>query len=115
MKHGCYAIDQLQTIITLLNVIQHVSALVQEGYGYGCITQLVFDPLNPQFVFTSSVNGTVTMRDLDCRHSEVFIDMMDISYWWTSLSYCESKKLLFIGGNTGRAIMMDRQGNKVRS
>ena len=68
MKHGCYAIDQLQTIITLLNVIQHVSALVQEGYGYGCITQLVFDPLNPQFVFSTPNNRQTSRLDVVSKY-----------------------------------------------
>ena len=51
---------------------------IQEGIGHGCITQLVFSPENPTYIYTSSINGTVCMKDFEYQQSEVFIDTMDL-------------------------------------
>ncbi len=64
-------------------------------------------------MYCSSVNGTVSRRDFMEKNSEVFTDTMDIKYWWTSLAYSNSRGILFAGGNTGKAILMDKDGNKV--
>ena len=64
-------------------------------------------------VYCSSVNGTIAKRDFEGRKSQVLIDTMDYRYWWTSLGLSDSRPLLFAGGNTGTAILMDKDGNKV--
>ncbi len=64
-------------------------------------------------VYCSSVNGTVTRKDLAGKHSNILIDTLNIKYWWTSLAYCNNRHVLFTGGNTGKAVVMDKDGNKV--
>lgn len=64
-------------------------------------------------IYCSSVNGTLTKRDFEGKQSVVLLDTMDIMFWWTTVVYSHSRKMLFTGGNTGRAVIMDRDGTKV--
>ena len=36
-------------------------------------------------------------------------------YWWTSLAISSARSMMFIGGNTGKAMIFDAAGNKVRT
>ena len=50
---------------------------LQEGYGNGCITQMYFNQQQPLFLYATSLNGTFGMKDLEGRHSEVYLNTMD--------------------------------------
>ena len=83
------------------------------GYGYGCITAMKFHPERPRFVYTTSVDGRFVLQDLEGRQSSVYLDTQDISYWWCSLDLCRQHDVVFVGGNTGRAVLLDSAGEVV--
>lgn len=80
------------------------------GYGYGAITQMKFHPDTPSMVYTTSVDGRFCLQDLEGKHSEVYIDTMTIERWWTSLAITHSPGIMFVGGNSGSAVMLDLGG-----
>lgn len=83
------------------------------GYGYGCITAMKFNPENPRYMYTTSVDGRFCLQDFEGRQSSVFLDTQDISYWWCSVDICRPYNVLFVGGNTGRAVILDSSGEVV--
>lgn len=80
------------------------------GYGYGAITQMKFHPETPTMVYTTSVDGRFCLQDLEGKHSEVFVDTMTIERWWTSLAISRSTDVMFVGSNTGSALVLDATG-----
>eukprot|EP00731_Ephydatia_muelleri_P028281 Em0019g1154a len=77
------------------------------GYGYGAITQLKFHPYTPAKVYTTSVDGKFCLRDLEGKRSEVYADTMTFERWWTSLALsANSRDIMFVGGNTGDALVI---------
>eukprot|EP00731_Ephydatia_muelleri_P028302 Em0019g1175a len=81
------------------------------GYGYGAITQLKFHPYTPTKVYTTSVDGKFCLRDLEGKRSEVYADTMTFERWWTSLALsANSRDIMFVGGNTGDALVLDAEG-----
>ena len=83
------------------------------GYGYGCVTSMKFNPENPRYVYTTSVDGRFLSQDLEGRQSNVFLDTQDISYWWCSLDISRQYNVMFVGGNTGQAVLLDSQGEVI--
>lgn len=83
------------------------------GYGFGCITAMKFHPENPRFIYTTSVDGRFCLQDFEGRQSSVFLDTQDISYWWCSMDICRPHNVLFVGGNTGKAVVLDSSGEVV--
>ena len=84
------------------------------GYGYGCITSMKFNPENPRYVYTTSVDGRFLQQDLEGRQSSVFLDTQNISHWWCSLDISRQHNVMVVGGNTGQAVLLDSRGEVVR-
>ena len=83
------------------------------GYGHGCITSMKFNPENPRYVYTTSVDGRFFLQDLEGRQSSVFLDTHDITYWWCSLDLSRQHNVIFVGGNTGQGVLLDSQGEVI--
>ena len=83
------------------------------GYGHGCITAMKFHPENPRYLYTTSVDGRFCLQDFEGRQSSVFLDTQDIAYWWCSTDFCRTYNSIFVGGNTGRAVILDSTGEVV--
>ena len=83
------------------------------GYGFGAITQMVFQADDPSRIYTTSVNGMVCLQDFEGRHSEVFLNTMDMAFWWTALAVSDVHNVIFVGGNTGKAVLLDRAEGRI--
>lgn len=47
------------------------------GFGYGSITHMTFSRDNPLHMYTTAVDGVFAMKDLNGKHSKVYLDTMD--------------------------------------
>lgn len=83
------------------------------GYGYGCITAMKFHPENPNTVYTASVDGQFCLKDFNGRHSSIYLNTQDLTYWWCSVDCCRAYNVVFVGGNTGKAVILDSDGTVV--
>jgi DNA damage-binding protein 2 len=69
---------------------------------------MVFNPDQPFHMYVTSLDGTFSMKDLNNKHTEVYNDTMDLRYWWTSVAL--SSSIVFVGGNTGKALVLNKEG-----
>ena len=83
------------------------------GFGYGCITAMKFHPEEPRYVYTTSVDGRFCLQDMEGRQSSVFLDTQNISHWWCCVDFSRRYNVVFVGDNTGQAVLMDSTGETV--
>jgi DNA damage-binding protein 2 len=81
--------------------------------GYGCITAMKFHPDNPSFIYTSAVDGRFCLQDFEGRQSQVYLDTMEISYWWCSFDISWNHGLIVVGDNHGNAALLDSDGQSI--
>ena len=83
------------------------------GMGYGSITEMRFHPQNPTLIYTTAVDGRFCLQDFNGRCSEVFLDTMDIRYWWCSFDISQGHDVIFVGNNCGGAMLLDSNGQTI--
>ncbi len=83
------------------------------GYGYGCITDMKFNPRNPSLIYTTSVDGRFCLRDFEGRKTEVHLDTMDIQLWWCSMDVSLQYSAIFVGDSAGNAVILDLDGQTI--
>ncbi|XP_011405643.1 PREDICTED: DNA damage-binding protein 2-like [Amphimedon queenslandica] len=81
------------------------------GFGHGSITHMTFSRRNPLHIYTTAVDGVFAKKDLEGKRSEVYLDTMDYKFWWTSFGISEG--VMFVGGNTGNAVLLDSAGETI--
>lgn len=99
------------------NASEHLSstALIEGiGYGYGSISSLKFHPTNPNCIYATSIDGTFCLKDFTGKHTVVYLDTQDYHFWWVSFDYCRDDNLLFVGDNTGKAILLSTEGKIIK-
>ena len=111
VAYGCHSGDILLWNLEDPNRNQFIKGL---GYGYGAITSMKFKPDNPRFIYTTSVDGRCCLQDFEGRHSEVYLDTMDIRSWWCSLDLSREFNVIFVGGSTGEAVLLNSDGGTIR-
>ena len=52
---------------------------LQCGPG-GSISEMKFNPLDPRYIYTTSVDGTFAMKDIEGKHSQTFLDTADYRF-----------------------------------
>lgn len=80
------------------------------GFGYGCITAMKFHPEKPRYVYTTSVDGRFCLQDMEGRQSNVYLDTQNASYWWCCVDFSRRYNVIFVGDNTGQAVLLDSTG-----
>lgn len=83
------------------------------GYGYGCITDMKFNPSNPSLIYTASVDGRFCLQDFEGQHTQVHLDTMDLHHWWCSMDLSVQHNAIFVGSNTGNAAILSLDGQTV--
>ena len=83
------------------------------GMGYGCITEMRFHPNNSSLLYTTSVDGRFCLQDFEGRQSEVYLDTMDIGYWWCSFDFSREYDVILVGDNHGSATLLDSSGQLI--
>ena len=83
------------------------------GCGYGSITEMKFHPENPSLVYTAAIDGCFRLQDLQGKLSEVYLDTMQIQFWWCSFDFSREHNVIFVGDNVGNAVLLDSSGQKI--
>lgn len=83
------------------------------GMGYGCITEMKFHPDDARLMYTSAVDGRFCLQDFEGRQSQVYLDTMDIGYWWCSFDLSNEHNIIVIGDNHGSAVLLDSNGQSI--
>lgn len=83
------------------------------GMGYGCITEMRFHPDDPGYIYTSAVDGRFCLQDFEGRQSQVYLDTMEIAYWWCSFDISRNHGLIIVGDNHGNAALLDSDGRSI--
>ena len=83
------------------------------GYGAGCITAMKFHPENPNLLYTAALDGRFCLQDFEGRKSSVFLDTQDLAFWWCSADFSRAYNTIFVGDNTGKAVILDSAGQVV--
>ena len=83
------------------------------GYGHGSITEMKFHPENPTLIYAAAVDGRFWLQDLQGKFSEVYLDTMDIQFWWCSFDFSREHNVIFVGDNVGNAVLLDSSGRKI--
>ena len=83
------------------------------GMGYGCITEMRFHPDNANMLYTTSVDGRFRLQDFEGRHSQVYLDTMDIAFWWCSFDFSRDHNVIVVGDNHGNAALLDSDGQSI--
>ncbi len=84
------------------------------GFGFGAVSSMKFHPTNPNCIYTTSIDGTFCLKDFTGKHTNVFLDTQDYHFWWVSFDYSLDYNLLFVGNNTGKAVLLSTEGKVIK-
>lgn len=83
------------------------------GCGHGSITEMKFHPENPSFIYASGLDGRFWLQDLQGKLSEVYLDTMEIQFWYCSFDFSREYNVIFVSDNVGNAVLLDSNGQKI--
>ena len=83
------------------------------GCGHSSITDMKFHPDNPSHIYTTSVDGRFCLQDLEGKLSQVYLDTLDYRYWWCTVNISREHNAIFVGDNTGNAVILNSDGQPV--
>ncbi|XP_070561907.1 DNA damage-binding protein 2-like isoform X1 [Ptychodera flava] len=79
----------------------------------GSITAMKFNLDDPCSVFTSSINGTVSLQDFNGKHNQILLDTCDWNYWYCSVDVSYTANLIVTGDNVGNTVLLSRDGKEL--
>jgi WD40 repeat protein len=85
-----------------------------QGPG-GSITACKFHPIEPQMIYTASIDGTVKKQDFEGKATQTFLDTMNKEKWFTALDISAEEKVFAIGSTSGDVLVKDLDGKSVWS
>ncbi|XP_039540224.1 DNA damage-binding protein 2 isoform X2 [Pimephales promelas] len=85
-----------------------------QGMGPGdAITGLKFNQFNTNQLFTSSIWGATTLRDISGSVIQVFAKTDSWDYWYCCVDVSVSRQMLATGDNTGRLLLLGMDGQEI--
>ncbi|XP_050402939.2 DNA damage-binding protein 2-like [Patella vulgata] len=82
----------------------------------GSIQAMKFWPWNNSFVCTASVNGTVTLHDLEGRQSQILSGTKNsMGFWYSSVDASLSHSAVLTGDNIGYIVCLSEKGQTIWS
>ncbi|XP_051917863.1 DNA damage-binding protein 2 isoform X2 [Hippocampus zosterae] len=86
------------------------------GMGAGdSVTDMRFNPLNPNQLFTSSMGGTTALRDFHGTPLTVFACTDTFNCWYCCVDVSISRQMLATGDNVGNCLLVGLDGQKIFS
>ncbi|KAK7152103.1 hypothetical protein R3I94_008438 [Phoxinus phoxinus] len=85
-----------------------------QGMGPGdAITGMKFNQFNTNQLFTSSIWGATTLRDISGSVIQVFAKTDSWDYWYCCVDVSVSRQMLATGDNTGRLLLLGLDGQEI--
>ncbi|XP_071510422.1 DNA damage-binding protein 2-like [Diadema antillarum] len=81
----------------------------------GSVQALKFDRSDPQWLYTSSIDGTVSRRRVNGQERRVYLDTADWNFWYCSLDINYTDRVLVAGDNVGKTVLMSLEGEQLWS
>ncbi|XP_056110522.1 DNA damage-binding protein 2 isoform X2 [Rhinichthys klamathensis goyatoka] len=85
-----------------------------QGMGPGdAITGMKFNQFNTNQLFTSSIWGATTLRDISGSVIQVFAKTDSWDYWYCCVDVSVSRQMIATGDNTGRLLLLGLDGQEI--
>ncbi|XP_023695589.1 DNA damage-binding protein 2 [Paramormyrops kingsleyae] len=92
---------------------QKMSCIIEGMGAGGSITDMKFNPFNPNQLFTSTVAGTTSLQDLSGSTIRVYTSTETWDCWYCSVDVSHSRQVVATGDNVGRILLLDINGQEL--
>ncbi|KAJ8340522.1 hypothetical protein SKAU_G00351550 [Synaphobranchus kaupii] len=85
-----------------------------KGIGAGgSITDMKFNPFNPNQLFTSSVEGATKLQDFSGKTLRVYASTRHCDFWYCSVDVSPSRQVVVTGDNMGQVQLLGIDGQAI--
>ncbi|XP_077987542.1 DNA damage-binding protein 2-like [Glandiceps talaboti] len=92
-----------------LNKQEFISGI---GKG-GSVTGMKFNLDDPTKVYTSSINGKLSLQDFTGRQEMILLNTCDWNFWYCSVDVSYTANLIVTGDNVGNTVLLSRDGKEL--
>ncbi|XP_018619508.2 DNA damage-binding protein 2 isoform X2 [Scleropages formosus] len=112
--HGTLAVGSKGGDVVLWDYNSRKMTCFIQGIGAGgSITDMKFNPFNPNELFTSSVGGTTLLQDFSGNVLRVYASTELWDFWYCSVDVSQSRQMVVTGDNVGRVLLLDINGQEL--